>query len=332
MEIESEVARVVRLQKESVLRVEAAVMRELTRRWLDVERALEAELLKTALALQEGKITSEAMILRNTRFQNLMYQARAHYSRFANDFENRVAELQGTNLELGVNDAAKALRAGMREAGLGINFEMLNVDAIDTMIGFSADGSPLRNLLMKSYGEAVNGILRELTSGLAKGLGVKDVAKNMANGFGVGLQRALLIARTEILRSYRMGTQEQYRSSGLVTQYKRLAVKDDRTCLGCLMQDGEVFENAEDFAEHPNGRCTLVAIVRGGFAPTWVSGKEWLQGLPEERQRKILGDARFEVWRSGQVTLDQMSKLKTDAVWGGSFVPTPVRDLVIGSE
>ena len=324
---ESTVARLVRLQKEALLQQEASEMRLLTRRWLEVEKALEAEMLKTALALEQEGIVTEAMILRDRRFQNLLYRARAEYAQYADDFEARAINMQEYALSKGISDATKTLNLSLDEAGLALDFEMLNVEAINTFVGMSADGTPLRNLLMKDYGASVNGMVEALQKGLVLGLNPKKIAEEMANGFGIGLQKALLISRTEMLRAYRMATQEQYRSSEVVTQYKRLAVKDDKTCLGCLMQDGETFENAEDFSEHPNGRCVLVPVVRGGFAPQWTSGKDWLAGLSPERQRGIMGQERYELWQSGAITLDDLSTLRENATWGGSFVPTPLKDL-----
>ncbi len=321
---ESQVARLVRLQKEALLRQEASEMRLLTRRWLQVERVLEAEMMKTALALAEKGILTEAMILRDERFQRLLYLARAEYARFADDFAERVGNMQDYAAIRGVKDAAKALDLAIEEAGLGIEFEMLNVDAINAFFGMSADGTPLRNLLMKDYGSATNGMLDALTKGLGLGLHPEKIAAEMAEGFAVGLQKAMLIARTEMLRAYRAGTLEQYRASEVVSGYKRLAVKDDTTCLGCLMQDGEFYDTAEEFAEHPNGRCTLVPVVRGAGAPEWTTGKEWLAGLSEERQRGILGDERFDLWKSGGASLEDFSTLVPNETWGGSFVPTPL--------
>lgn len=324
---ESEVAKLVRLQKEALLRHEAAELRALTQRWLQVEKVLEAEMLKTALALKEDGITSEAAILRDERFQRLLWQARAEHAKFAEDFEERARLMQEYGLTQGLEDAAKVLKMALDEAQAALSFEMLNVEAIHAMIGLSADGTPLYTLLMRDYGAVVNGMLEALLKGMALGLNPQKVAEEMAKAFAISLQKALLIARTEMLRAYRLATQEQYKASDVVMQYKRLAVKDDRTCLGCLMKDGETFETADEFAEHPNGRCTLVPVVRGANAITWETGKEWLMGLNDDRQRGILGDARYELWKSGAISLDDLATLKENETWGGAWVPTPLKDL-----
>lgn len=323
---DSEVVRIAILNRENILRREAETMRKMTQRWLEVERALEAEMLKLATELEKQGLVTEAMILRNERFQHLMYSARREYAKFADDFDKQVTILQQKNLSEGLDNAVEVLNAAQFDVGVSFTFDKLNVNAINMFFGFSADGSPLRSLLMKSYGEATSGILQALVTGLAKGMNPIKVAAEMADGFGVGLQRALTIARTEQLRAYRMGSLEQYRSSGAVTQYKRLAKKDDKTCLGCLFADGETYEKEEDFAEHPNGRCVIIPVVAGADAPQWETGKQWFEKLPEDRQRNILGEARFKAWQDG-TSLEQMSMLKQDATWGGSFVPTPLKQL-----
>jgi len=324
---ESEVVRLAKLQKARLLAREADEMRNMAQAWLKVEKSLEAEMLKIAVEMAGSPNVTEAMILRNRRFTSLLFQSRAEYARFANGMEERTAALQEANTVMGVNDAYNILQTGLNEAQIASNLNHLNARAVDISIGFGADGTPLRSLLDDSYGKATNGLLQELTDGLAKGLNPVTIARNMADGFGEPiLQRALVIARTETLRAYRMGSQEQYKESGIVTQYKRLATKDDRTCLGCLMQDGEIYDTVDAFEEHPNGRCTLVPIIDGVTPPDWQSGKDWLAGLPEDRQRAIMGDTRFELYKNG-TPLEDMSKHVDNDTWGGSFVPTPVGEL-----
>jgi SPP1 gp7 family putative phage head morphogenesis protein len=322
----SEVVRLVQIQKQKLLEREGVQMKLMARRWLSIEKELEAEMLKTAAAMSEETLVTEAMILRNTHFQTLMYQARAEFGKYADYLGENLNNLQKQNLVFGINNAFMVLQAGLYEAGLGVTFNKLNVNALDAMIGFSADGSPLSNLLMKSYGEAVNGILSELLNGLAKGNNPVKIAQAMADGFGIGLERAMTISRTEIMRSYRTGSLEQYKASGVVTQYKRMATKDDTTCLGCLFSDGQIFDTAEEFSEHPNGRCQIIPVVRGATEPTWETGSTWFEKQNAETQVSILGQARFDAWKSG-ASLSDMSNHVENTVWGGKFVPTPISKL-----
>lgn len=323
---ESEVMRLIQIQKRKLLEREADQMVAMARRWLEVEQALEAEMLKTIASLEGETMVTEAMVLRNVRFQNLMYQARNQFAKYSDYLEETMMKAQEQNLAFGISNAMLILQAGLLEAGLGITFDKLNVNAIDMMIGYAADGSPLRELLMQSYGESVNGMLNALIEGLAKGMNPTKIARAMTDGFGVGYARALTIARTEIMRSYRMGSLEQYRNSGVVTQYKRISMKDRKVCLGCLFADGQVYDTADEFSEHPNGRCLIIPWVRGAPEPTWETGAEWFERQNTDAQKEILGQARFATWQNG-TPLSAMSMHVENPTWGGKYVPTPIEKL-----
>jgi SPP1 gp7 family putative phage head morphogenesis protein len=150
----------------------------------------------------------------------------------------------------------------------------------------------------------------------------------MIDGFAIGLDRALTISRTEVLRAYRHGSQDRYQESGIVSGYKRLATHDGRVCLGCLFAEGEMFDTAHDFEAHPNCRCTLVPVVTGVDSPEWLAGKDWFEAQRPERQRELLGGTRYDLWQRGEVPdLRDFARRVHDSEWGGAFVPTPIRDL-----
>jgi len=326
-----EVVRFLRQQKQALLMKEQSQMRAMAKRWLQVEQALQSEMEALAAELSKSNMVTEAMVLKHDRYVKLLYQARAETAKF-NDFaETSITKVQAELSKQGIQDAVKALKIIHNEAGVVIpGFDVLPVRSLEIMFGYAANGSPLRNLLSRAYPEAVSGLTDALVKGLALGKHPTDVGRKMAEEFGVGLDKALTVARTETLRSYRMGNFEQYRESGLVSGYKRLAAHDSRVCPGCLFRDGELIDSLDgEFDEHPNGRCTAVPVVIGIPAAKWESGVKWFAGQPEATQREILGSQRFDAWKSG-VDLKDMSKFVNDPTWGGSYVPTPVGELANG--
>lgn len=314
-----------RARKAALLRREEALMRTLTQDWLKVERALEAEMTRTALEISKQSVVTEALVLKNKRFTELLYQARAEVGKFNADAEENITLAQKTLTKEGIDDALKALQISYADAGqVAPRFNVLPVRAVEQMFGYAADGSALRTLLTKSYPEAVNGMLEALVKGLALGTHPTDVGRAMAERFGIGLNRALTLARTETLRAYRMGSFEQYRESGVVNGYKRLAAHDSRVCAGCLFRDGELIESLDgEFDEHPNGRCTAVPMVMGLPAVTWKDGSQWFVEQPEDVQRTILGPGLYAAWQNG-AALQDMSVHVHDPRWGGSYVPAAV--------
>lgn len=323
---DSKVVNVIRSQKQKLLAREAAQMRAMANRWLGVEKALDAEMIALAAQMSAVENVTEAMILREKRFTKLMFQARAEVAKYADYADGLITKNQAVLAAQGINDASIVLKLIIKDARLGMKFDRLPVDALNSLFGFAGDGTPLRNMLMRAHPDAVDGLLNALVKGLALGKNPTEVAKMMADGFGIGLQKALTLARTEQLRAYRAGNLEQYRNSGVVTGYKRMATRDSNTCPGCLFADGQMFDTEHEFDEHPNGRCQIVPVVRGAEEPTWQNGTDWFKAQSAETQREILGGERFDAWQNG-ASLESMSKLVNDPTWGGSFVPTPISEL-----
>jgi SPP1 gp7 family putative phage head morphogenesis protein len=168
-----------------------------------------------------------------------------------------------------------------------------------------------------------------LINGVALGWNPRKTARAMREGLQAGaLQRSLVIARTEQLRAYRTATLETYRQSGVVVGYKRLAAKSARTCIACLMADGTFYPLEESFEEHPNGRCTLVPVVKGRPAPEWETGRTWFERQPADVQRGILGPAAFEAWQAGAIRLEDLVERHEHPVWGGSLGQRSLRSLL----
>ncbi len=318
-----------RKRKEALLMKEQGLMRSLARDWLKVEQALKSEMEALASELARANIVTEAMIQKHDRFVKLLYQARAEAGRFNEYADEAITNMQAQMSKTGIEDALKALKISYKDAGMvAPRFNTLPVRSLEMMFGYASDGSSLRALLSRAYPEAVNGMMDALIKGLAFGNHPTDVGKAMANAFGIGLNSSLTIARTETLRAYRMGSFEQYRDSGVVSGYKRLASHDSRTCIGCLMADGMMIESLDgEFDEHPNGRCTAVPVVIGVPESNWKSGAQWFAEQSDETQRGMLGPARYDAWKSG-VDLRDMSTFVNDPTWGGSYMPTPVGELV----
>lgn len=327
------VVQVLRNAKAALAAYEDHAMYTMATAWIRMEQALEAEMSSLASEIavlqKAGRVADAAMIRQHERTTRLVYQAHAEMMRYITYASGEISGLQEQFAERGLLHAADAIRAAYTEAGvIGEAFDILPVGAINAMIGLAGDGSPLEQYLRTIYDTATGGMLDALVDGVAKGLNPIEIAREMRDGFGIGLQHAINTARTESLRAYRFASQEQYRASGVVLGWKRLAAHDERTCAGCLFTEGEFYPNEQAFQEHNQGRCTLVPVVMGTEEPNWMNGQAWFLMQPEDVQMSILGQGRFEAWKNG-VNLDAMVTRRNDPVWGESFVPTPVEQLTI---
>lgn len=129
--------------------------------------------------------------------------------------------------------------------------------------------------------------------------------------------------------------------SSMATQIKtevyNLEVEDDHSyaanglvvhnCLACLALHGSELPVGEEVVDHHNGRCIGIGIPIGSDV-TVQSGAEWFDGLPAERQQRIMGAANWQAWQAGRVRLDQFVGYRTDLVWGPQTVQRSLRGIL----
>jgi SPP1 gp7 family putative phage head morphogenesis protein len=245
------------------------------------------------------------------------------------DADELIADKQLQWARLGIGHAAEAVQLSYFGAGqVAPYFDRLPIEAIENMIGYAGDGSPLKTLLSGCYPEAAEGLLNQLATSTALGRNPRETAKAMRDGFGVGLNKALKVARTEQMRPYREAGRQQYELSGVVEGFTRLAAHDVRTCLACLAAEGQCFEVVEQLTDHPQGRCSAVPKVMGLPLANYQLGQEWFGTLDEATQRDMMGEDRFAAWQAGKFSFSRLATHTHDDTWGGSLHPTPLTELV----
>jgi SPP1 gp7 family putative phage head morphogenesis protein len=317
------VVQVLREFREALRLREAAQMTQMAQRYVQIEQRLagQMELLAQDMAAKRaaGEVVSEGALYRMERYKALQGQVKDEIMRYNGQYAMPV--IQGEQAyygDMGIRGAWDALASQAGSSGITVTWNRLPTEAIQNMVGFAGDGTPLNRLLAKAYPDAINGMIKQLIDSTALGINPRQTARNMADGLGDGLDRVLTIARTEQLRVYRMASTEQYRESGIVKGFKRLAAHDARTCLACLMSDGEMFQVEQELSDHPNGRCTLVPVLNVGPQVQWENGQDWFKALPEERQQQMMGEQLFNGWKGHKFGLSDLRKTAHSDTWGDS--------------
>lgn len=331
-------------QPPDVLRVAEEYQRRLRRRETQAVRTLTTDYARLArrLASEATKLQEDVERLRGRgeavppwrvaqleRYRDLMQQTEQELGALGADGERIIRTLQSEGIRLGM-DMAEAQLTALVPEGILVTFNRLPTGALEMMIGFLQDGSPLKLLLDAIGTEAGKRIGELLTEGLALGWNPRKVAAAMRREVGMALTRSLRIARTEMLRAWRKSSIQGYRDQGsLIKGYKRHAQADDRTCIACLLMDGFVYQTEEDFTDHVQGRCAVIPITRSwaelGFEgiedtnPEWTKGREWFLDQNAGTQRKIVGDAMYEAWKGGEIDLEDMKTLHRSQEWGDSW-------------
>lgn len=331
------VVTLVRQYKAGLLAREDAVMRDMAAHWLRVVQSVQADIdaLVAERAMREaaGETLSRAALYRMERYQRLKAQAAAELRRYVDYADGLITREQLNALGLGVRHAAEAIQAGYAEAGMVVNFGLLDPSAVEYMAGAASNGTPLRKLLAASYSDAIEGLVDALVGGVARGQAPRRVAAELVKaaaerGFNMGLQRAMTIARTEVLGAYRRATLEGYRESGVVRGYRRTAAHDGRVCLGCLALDGKLYRLDTDVYDHPNGRCSAVPVLAGIRNPPQQTGLQWFKELDWTAQREIMGNARYDAWKAGQFKFRDLATITESDEWGPGVAVTPLGKLL----
>lgn len=320
---------VINAHRAGLLARESAQMAEQARRWLGVERALQAQIEALALELAQNPGTATmGQLARSRRYQALLQQTQDELRKYSDYMDSSVTAGQRNMISTAIQHSATNVNAIATEAQISVPFNRLPVSAVENMVGLAGDGSPLRAVLNDAARVGPDAMAQELVNGIALGRNPIAVARRAIRmGLGQSFTRMQTIARTEQLRVYRQTTLMSYENSRIVTGYTRISARDSRVCPACLMADGRTYPVGYGFDQHPNCRCSLLPRLASVQPVQYQTGQQWFAQQPEATQRQILGAGRFEAWRDGRASLDDMVTRIDNPTWGGSLHPTRVRDL-----
>lgn len=308
---------------------DAETITALVRRWLPIERQLQGKVQDLAAHFaalaEQGQTPSWSQAFQDDRFQSLLTQLQSLLDGYGRDAEQLIDESQRQRSETGWRHAQILTQAA---SGVTVSLERLPVEAVENIVALARTGKPLATLLEARYPLAAQGMLDRLITGTALGWNPRKTARAMMEqGASQGLNHVLLVARDQQIRAYRTASLQAYRQSGLVIGYKRLAARQPRTCLACLALDGKFYRLDEEMPLHPQDRCTRIPVLEHPGETTWATGREWFAAQPEAVQRQMMGNQRYEAWRTGKFSFDDLVTIKKNELWGDSATPTPLQKL-----
>lgn len=212
----------------------------------------------------------------------------------------------------------------------GPTWANINQGQLTSLVGIAGDGSPLHTLLGELAPDAADKAKAMLVSNVTQGRTATEIAHGMHEVLGANMARALAVARTETMRSYRVATQESFKENDdVIAKWRWVAQLSYSTCIACISMHGQEFPLTEPMASHVNCRCVAIPISKSfkelgakGAKETNTSiqtGKDWFDKQPEDTQRKVLGPAKYDAWKDGKIGIDDMVKHSHSDDWGGSY-------------
>ena len=289
--------------------------------WLRIRQQMESLLRRIEAAEEIGLAYPREWWIRVRRWQALMDEIRREIDGLEMAAMNHTMRQQS----IALRHAEAYVQALFADMKVMRHFAGVPTGAVESIVGFLADGSPLREVLADLGDRTGKAMEQALQQGVVAGEAPAQIVKRVRQQAGGALRRLLTIARTETLRAYREGIRIGLESAG----YRRwmwVASLSVRTCPACLAMHGRTFNVETPFGTHPNCRCTMVPV---DDAITIPDAEQWLKGLEEAKQDEVLGKERARLWREGKITMDDFVQEMHSEKWGTTRTVKPVHALDI---
>lgn len=338
--------RELRRQQRQLRAIEDRAGAELRRSYLAVYKRLRENLAVLQAAIRDARAAGTEIkvswLVNQSQFNILIDDVEREVWAWGRGASETVAEGQRKAL-LGVEPNQRAL-AGLSvpslvRAQVEARFISLSPGAVNAYVGFAGDGKPLGRLFQRIAPDTRQAAQDAITYGIARGQSPRVVAQSFRQAAAVPLERALTISRTEILRAYRTASNDWYKANAdVIGGWTWIAALDDRTCIACAALNGTEHTVYETQDAHINCRCSQLP-----FTKTWKelgfkdmesfdverppTPEQSFEALDEATQRSIMGNTRYDLYRSGQITLADNVKVVRSPEWGASNVVRPLKDL-----
>lgn len=264
-----------------------------------------------------------------------------HYSAYS---RAEVARLQRWAAQLGQESAQQMLHASVPE-GAHWTFGRPSEAAIENIVGATQKGSPLSDLFEGFGREAAEKAGRALITGVTLGQNPRMVAGFVQEALDVSRARALTIARTEMIRSYRSMQIENFRANDdVVSGWTWICALLKSSCAACIAMHGTHHDLSETLDEHPAGACTMVPDTKSwadilgplGIDTSGIedvdnevqSGVSWFNEQDAATQREILGPGKYQAWKDGKFDFADIVGYNESDDWGTSIKEKSLKDLV----
>jgi len=318
--------------RRALLANERAAASQMVRAYGESWARIRADILRVQAQLAAGD-TTLWRIQQDARLQSVQRQIEAELRIFAPYAAQSATTMQAAAIDAAMSNAAEAMELAGAPS-MSIRFDKVNTGAVRAMVGFASDGSPLQTLFDGIGQDVAPRMTATLAKGIALGWGPRVTAREMRAQYGVGLNRALTIARTETLRSYREASAQVYKANADILEgWIWVCACDRRSCASCWAMHGSLHALDERLDDHPNGRCAMAAKVKGRPNRIGATGEERFAKLSADDQRAVLGPGMYEAWKDGQVSLsptgaNSIVGRHTDPQWGSMRHARSLRDIV----
>jgi len=329
-------------QRRKRLAADRALLAELTREQQKAFQAVRRELAKLTRQISEarakGETVNPAWLFQRQRLDRFERELGTEIALYLDLAKRKIEAAKVRALIDGQGDARELLLSTLPQAisvTPALPLAQLHSVVLNTQLG-----TPLGNLLAGLGAEAARGAREKLVEGVALGLGTREIGRNLRDSFAGNSIRALLVARTEVIRTYRDSALQTYKQNrGVIKGWLWIAQLGPRTCPVCIAKHGSFHSLEESFASHPACRCSPAPKTK-----TWTElgfpddipetgldpepGEDWFARQSAVTQEAILSPGKYRLYRDGEIKLDDLVQETVHPVWGRGVRERALRDFV----
>jgi hypothetical protein len=349
MAIRTETLRLSRQLRATVGGEADTATRQLTAAWVNAWDHLAADMEAAitevlALAGRLGRWPSPAQLNRVNRLYRALITAQQSLGMLAQRAGVTIVDAAGRAITVTAAGEpgliASQLPAAERAAAERLYASRIRPTALQVIV--ARTGTQITAATQQLAAPAVESMHRALVRGVALGENPRKAGQAMftavEGAFNGGLDRAVNIARTEILDAYRTTSQYAHAANADVLDgWIWLCTLSPRTCPACLAMNGSTHPLSEPGPlDHQSGRCARMPKVKS-WSALGLSGREpadtvpdarkWFADQPPAVQRQIMGPGRLGALNSGKTNWEDLARRRETPAWRASYVPTRVRDL-----
>jgi SPP1 gp7 family putative phage head morphogenesis protein len=298
---------------------------------LDAEMNAVAEMIDDAEMM--GKPVPVSWLHRQERYQSLALQTKRefeHYAKYTGDS----LDYYGTRaVSMGQASGIALLEASLpnSESVLG-GFRRLPDGALKQLAGtIRRSDSPVGRILDRLPRDAASSLDFGIINGTALGQHPNQIVDGIKKQLAVIPTRTATIVRTEMYRAFRESNRAVWRENDeTVDGWQWNAYVGAYTCAACLAMHGSLHELTEPMGSHPNCRCTMVPRTKswtdlgfpeldkefGDRRAQFPDPEQWMSNLPDDRQNRMLGIRKAQLYRNGELKLVDMIHRSDSYDWG----------------
>ena len=300
-------------QRDEALKLDAETLRQVINAYGNMYAGLEGDVDALALAIDRLEEPTLRQVQALPQYKRLIKNSGVALDKFTSYLETAIAAAALASIGLGLSHSSALVNLF---AGGG--FQGVEANVIRELLEYLRADGPLYTRLRLLTGATVDQVIQAIIDGVSSGYNPRRIASLIQEYFGRGLTDALRNVRTVQLWSYRDAARGNYIATDGVVQgwiwYAELG--DPRTCMSCVAQHGTVHPLNEQMNDHYNGRCVGLPYIPEFGNMVEQNGIDWFNSLSEAQQKEMMGLAKWQAWKDGKISLDQISQEVENDVYG----------------